>query len=275
MTAIPKKAVARYQKSVSKFQRVLKIAQDRDVNEADTVSIIQDMLSEVFGFDKYLEITSEYAIRGTYCDLAIKIDDKTHYLLEVKAIGLTLKESHLRQVVNYGANHGAQWVVLTNGIIWELYRIRFEQPINCDLVSTINFLDLNPRKIESQEKLLLLSKEGLSKSTREDYYERVQNVNRFVIGAIALSAPIVNAIRRDLRKLVPGLKVEQEEIDEILRTDVLKREVIEGEEASKAANRVRRLMKKAAKKTPPKENKKSTAPKSLSTPSAVEYPEDV
>ena len=58
MVAIPKKALARYQKSVSKFQRVLKVARDRDVNEADTVSIIQDMLAEVFGFDKYMEITS-------------------------------------------------------------------------------------------------------------------------------------------------------------------------------------------------------------------------
>jgi len=259
MATVPKKALDRYMRTVSKFQRVLKIAQDRDVNEADTVSIIQDMLAEVFGFEKYLEITSEFAIRGTYCDLAIKLDGKIQFLIEVKAIGLTLKDSHLRQVVEYGANEGVQWVVLTNGIIWELYRIRFEKPIDHDLVSSFNFLELNPRKAEDQEKLFLLSKKGVSKAVREDYYERVQCVNRFVIGAIVLSEPIVSAIRRDLRKLSSGIKVEATEIDKMLRSEVLKRDVIEGDEADKAASRVRRLSRRQAKRSEnaPKETKSS------------------
>jgi len=28
----------------------------------------------LFGYDKYEEVTGEFAIRGTWCDLAIKID---------------------------------------------------------------------------------------------------------------------------------------------------------------------------------------------------------
>jgi len=102
-------------------------AKDRDINESDTVVIITDMLSNVFGFDKYAEITSELAIRGTFCDLAIKVDGNVKYLIEVKANGLDLKESHLRQAVGYGAQHGIQWVVLTNGIVWELYKFAFRQ----------------------------------------------------------------------------------------------------------------------------------------------------
>jgi predicted type IV restriction endonuclease len=249
MSTIPKKVIERYIKTVPKFQRALKIASDRDVNEADTVSITQDMLAEVFGFEKYIEITSEYAIRGTYCDLAIKTDDKIQYLLEVKAIGITLKSSHLRQAVDYGANHGVQWVVLTNGIIWDLYRIRFERPIDYDLVSSINFLDLNPRKAEDQQKLFLLSKKGLSKSVREDYYERVQSVNRFVIGAIILNENIVGAIRREIKKLATGIKVEDKEVEQILRNEVLKRDVIEGDEASKALSRVHKITRKMARRS--------------------------
>jgi len=38
------------------------------------VFIIRDMLAEVFGYDELLDITSEFAIKGTYCDLAIKLD---------------------------------------------------------------------------------------------------------------------------------------------------------------------------------------------------------
>jgi len=249
MTYIPKMVIDRYIKSIPKFQRVLQVAKDRDVNEADTVSIIQDMLAEVFGFEKYIEITGEYAIRSTYCDLAIKMDDKIQYLIEVKAIGLTLKALHLRQVIDYGANHGVQWVVLTNGILWELYRIRFERPIDYDLVSSFNFFELNPKKAEDQETLFLLSKKGISKSVRDDYYERIQSINRFVIGAIILNKNIIAAIKRDIRKVASGIKVDDKEIEQIIRSDVLKRDVIEGDEASKASKHVHSALKKA---TPPK-----------------------
>jgi hypothetical protein len=260
MAQIPKKVIERYLKAVPKFQRVLKGARDRDVNEADTVSIIQDMLAEVFGFEKYLDITSEYAIRGTYCDLAIKMDDKIQYLLEVKAIGLALKAAHLRQALDYGANHGVQWVVMTNGIQWELHRIRFERPIDHDLVSSFDFLELNPRKSDDQQKLFLLSKKGLNKSLRENYYERVQSVNRFVIGALVLSPGVVGAIRRELKKLASGIKVDDKEIEQILRNEILKRDVIEGDDASKAMSRVRRIARKPPKRTPNKA-KKAEEPK--------------
>ena len=248
MATIPKKVTNRYTKSVSKFQRILKIAHDKDINEADTVSIIQDILAEVFGFKKYMEITSEYAIRNMYCDLAIKIEDKIQYLIEVKAIGLNLKDHHLRQAINYGVNKGVQWIVLTNGIIWELYKIRFEKPISYDLVSSLKFLEVNPRKKDDQEKLFLLSKEGISKSIREEFYEKVQSVNRFFVGAIILNSSVINVIQKNIKELSSGLKVREEEIEKILRNEVLKRDTIEGEEASKAIKKVKRFLQKKSKK---------------------------
>lgn len=84
MIYIPKKIGSRITKNISKFQRVLKLARKKDINESDTVAIVIDMLHEIFGYEKYLEITSELTIRGTYCDLAIKLDEKFAYLIEGK-----------------------------------------------------------------------------------------------------------------------------------------------------------------------------------------------
>jgi len=234
MVTIPKKVSDRFIKNINKFQKVLKNASDRDVNEADTVTIVADILDEIFGFDKYSEITSEFAIRSTYCDLAVKIKDDIKYLIEVKAIGLTLKEQHLRQAVDYGANKGVQWVVLTNGLIWEIYNIRLEKSLQYDKVCTIDFLNINPRKLEDQEILFLLCKEGLSKAVIEEYQERIKILNRFVIGAVVLNSPTLELIRRELRRMTPGLRVDTSEIETILRNEVLKREVIEGEVAKEA-----------------------------------------
>ncbi len=187
MPNIPKKVIDRFTKTVPKFQKVFHIAKDRDVNESDTVAILQDVLAEVFGYDKYLEITREFAIRSTYCDLAIRVDDKVQFLVEAKAIGIDLKETHMRQAIDYGANHGIQWVMLTNGLQWRVYRIRFEQPVNYDLICSLDIFSVNPKNEKDQECLYLLSREGLAKNVRDEYYEKVQSVNRFIIGSLILS----------------------------------------------------------------------------------------
>ncbi len=244
MVKIPKKVSDRLTKEINKFQKVLKTAKDRDVNESDTVTIITDMLARVFGFDKYTELTSEQAIRGTFCDLAIKLDGKIKFLIEVKAIGLTLKENHLRQAIGYGATQGIQWVVLTNGIDWEIYKIKFEKPVDHDLVCSFDFTELNSRKQDDQDKVFLLCKEGIAKAAIEEFHDHIQSVNRFMVGAIILSDPIVSLIRRELRKVSSGVMVTEEEIVSILNSDVLKRDVVQGESAEEALKRVKKALKK-------------------------------
>lgn len=246
---VPKRVADRFVRTVSRFQQVLRTAKDRDVNESDTVSIIKDVLAEVFGYDKYVDVTSEFAIRGTFCDLAVKIDGKVEYLIEAKAVGLDLKENHLRQAIEYGANNGVQWVILTNGICWNVYKIRFEKPISYDLVCAINLLDLDPKNAEHQEKLFIICKEGLSKDAREEFHEKLLVVNRFILGALVLSEEVVMMIRRELRKLSDGVLVDPDEIRKVLSAEVLKRDVIEGEDAAKAQARIRRFYAKAVRRS--------------------------
>jgi hypothetical protein len=61
MANIPQKVSERLVAGIKKFQPILTLAQSHDANESDTVIIITDMLSEIFGYDKYSEITSEKA----------------------------------------------------------------------------------------------------------------------------------------------------------------------------------------------------------------------
>ena len=63
---VPDRIATRISAGLRKYQKVFQQARDRDINESDTLVIIADFLSEVLGFDKYSEITTEFAIRGTY-----------------------------------------------------------------------------------------------------------------------------------------------------------------------------------------------------------------
>src|SRR5262245_21613832 len=124
--AIPKKVVERLVAGIKRYQPILAAAKSRDVGEADTVTIVKAMLADAFGYDKYSEVTSEFSIRGTFCDLATKLDGQLQTLIEVKAIGLELKAMHVKQAVDYAANQGVDWVLLTNGMCWRIYHIVLE-----------------------------------------------------------------------------------------------------------------------------------------------------
>ena len=237
---------------ITKFKRVFAQAKSRDVNESDTVSILEDTFAEVFGYDKYFELTKEFVIRGTYCDLAVKVDEKVQFLIEVKAIGITLKQSHIKQAIDYGANKGISWVILTNGINWRIYKIKFEKPINFELIEEFNFLDLDKNNENDLDILYILTKEGLAKNEREEYYEKIQTVNRYIVGNIILQEPVIKSIRRELRKFAEGLRVEDSELVSIIKDEVIKRELQDSDKGKEAELKLKKYYKKLSrKKTPP------------------------
>lgn len=257
---IPQVVLKRLKEQVPRFQKVLEAAKSRDVNEADTVVIITDMLEQVFGMDKYTELTREHAIKGTYVDLAVKIDSKIQYLIEVKAIGLDLKENHIRQAVDYAAKEGVQWVVLTNGVIWEVHRVHVSGQVTNEEVVRFNFLELSSRRESDIETLFLLCRKGIGRDLMDDYYEKRQACNRFVIGALLSSEPIAAHVRRMLRSITPGLKVTTEEVRAVINGEVMKRDIRESEQGTETQKKVTRELAKLEreqqrakkKKQPPK-----------------------
>lgn len=244
MASIPTKVQDRLVNAIKRFQPVLQSAKTRDVNESDTVIIVTDLLSEAFGFDKYSEITSEFTIRGTYCDLATKVDNKVQYLIEVKAIGLELKDHFVKQAVDYAANQGIDWVVLTNGNLWKIYKVGFSKPITQEIVCEYEFLNLNHKNQDDLDTLFLLTKEGWSKNHIETYHAQKQVLSKFFIATILLSDGIISTVKRELRKLSPDIKVTDEQVFNVIQQEVLKREVIEGEKVEEAKRVISRAQAK-------------------------------
>jgi hypothetical protein len=98
--AVSAKVAARITAQLKKYQPILRDARQRDINEPDTVAIITSILADVLGYDKFKEVSSQHAIRGTYADLVITVDEKKRFLIEAKAINAELKDSHVTQAIN-------------------------------------------------------------------------------------------------------------------------------------------------------------------------------
>ncbi|HCL06019.1 MAG TPA: hypothetical protein DHW64_08675 [Chitinophagaceae bacterium] len=98
----------------------------KELDESGTRIMINRFLSDVLGYKQLEEIKTEYMIKGTYADYVIQVNKTRHFLVEVKALSFQLSEKHLRQTVNYGANEGIEYALLTNGKNFEFYKIIFE-----------------------------------------------------------------------------------------------------------------------------------------------------
>ena len=270
MATMPKKVTERIIAGIKRFQPILTAAKARDVGETDTVTIIKDMLADVFGYDKYSELTSEFAIRGTYCDLAIRLDNHVMTLIEVKAIGIELKESHVKQAVDYAANQGVDWVLLTNGVRWCVYRVQFTRPINQELIVDINFQTLDPKSESDVETLFLWCKEGWVRSALGDFHTQKQALSRFFLSATLLSDPVLEVVRRELRRVSPDVKITVEQIRAVLTDEVLKRDVIEGEKAEEAKKKIAKASGTLLRATKPadKDSAASDSSPPASTPEA-------
>lgn len=249
-TKIPKKVQDRLVAGLRRYQPIVRRLKERDVSEADTVTVIKDMLCDIFGYDKYTELTSEQQIRGTYCDLAVRVGEKIHYLAEVKAAGSTLSDAHLRQAVNYGAHHGIEWVILTNAITWKVYRIKFAQPIAWDEVCCFDMGQISGRSNDDLSKLYMLSRESVSTDVLNAFHRQSQILNRYVTAELLQSEAVLGLLRKEFRRLF-DMKTSPEELRGILVTDVIKRDTLDGDASTAAKAAIKKanstLARKAAK----------------------------
>ena len=166
-------------------------------------------------------------------------------LIEVKAVGITLRDNHVKQAVDYAANQGVEWVILTNGQHWKVFSVSFSKPISADLVLDLYILSMSHSDEDAIEDLYLLSKEVVQRSGLDAYNDQLKVRNKFNLAALILSDPILHTIRRELKRISPDVRISVEEIKAALGHEVIKRDAIEGDKAVEAQRLVSRAASKA------------------------------
>jgi len=207
------------------------------------------MLADLFGYKKLDEITAQFPIEHTKCDLAVRLDDQIKMLVEVKAVGHKLKDPHAAQAVNYAAHSPVvKWVLLTNAHTWRAYSVTNDKPIRQDLVVEIDFLTVNHKSDEDIDRLFLLCKEGWAASAIDEYENQRRALCRFMVGAAILSDEGLMGIRKALQRAADdGVKISDEDVKAVIESEVIKREILEDPRADDARRKVNRAAKELLK----------------------------
>lgn len=170
-----------------------------ELDESATRLMVNSLLTDVFGFIELEEIKTEYRIRGEYADYIIQLARKKHFVVEVKAIQLDLNEKHLRQSVNYAANEGIEWIILTNGKQVELYKVLFSKPINSRKIFEFD-LSIDADLKKAAEFLIYLTKRSVLKNELCDFWKRFEALEPVQLSKQLYDIEVVRFLKKVLKK---------------------------------------------------------------------------
>ena len=225
--ALPKwESVARERMkgAIKKFSKPLADLFARDANEGDTRLLVTDMLCEGFGLDKYTELTTEYRVKGEFADYGIRLDKELIAFLEVKRVTTKLAAKHLRQVETYAVNEGVEWVILTSGVVWQVYHITGGLPIVVDLALDVDLFG-EETMVQKANQLYYLTKESLKRHQIDTLWQARRATSPKSLAKVLRSDAVVTAMRKELKRTT-GQSVTDLEIVRLLNETVLRPECL-------------------------------------------------
>ena len=181
-----------------------------ELDESGTRLMINTFLTDVLGFAPIEEVKTEYMIRGTYADYVIQTKGIRQFLVEVKALSFALSHNHLRQAINYGANEGIEWALLTNGKCFEFYKILFNKPIESRKVFSIDLSDSSQLK-NCVEVIQYIHKDSIDNKGLPLLWNKTCALDPLNVAGLLFAPSVTNFIKKTLKNKFKG-KFSDEEI---------------------------------------------------------------
>jgi hypothetical protein len=217
-------ARARTRTAIRRFGKPLVDLLERDANEGDTRLLVTDFLCEGLGFDKYEDLTTEYQVKGEFADYGVRIDRQLIAFIEVKRCTQKLNMRHLRQVQMYAVNEGVEWIILTNGQVWQVYHLTGGLPLIIDLALEVDLLS-EASLAQKADGLFHLSKEALKRRLLDDLWKAKAATAPKSLSGVLLSEVVVDAVRKELRRKT-GYNGDVAELTRALREEVIRTEAL-------------------------------------------------
>jgi predicted type IV restriction endonuclease len=195
-------------KPLKKFIPHLIAARDQNLNEADIVVRLIKLLEDVLGYDGLSEITREMNMKDKYVDLAVKIDGTIKFLIEAKSAGTDLRDRHIEQAERYAAENNIRWVLLTNGTVWNLYHLTFEEGIEYARAFSV---DITTDLDQCAECIGLLHRNSVRKNGLDDFWDHRVALGPASIGRALFHENTLRLMRREIRRK-EGLAVDEEDL---------------------------------------------------------------
>jgi hypothetical protein len=187
-----------------------------ELDESGTRLMINYFLTEVLGFIPIEEVKTEYMIKGTYADYVVQTKGLRHFLVEVKSLSFDLSGKHLRQAINYGANEGIEYALLTNGKKFDFYKIILSKSIEEIKVFSLDLSNATELK-NCLNVLQYLHRDSVLDKGLHQLWNKTIALDPRNIAGLLYTQPVLNFIKRVLKKKFRNNFSDEEIINSINR----------------------------------------------------------
>ncbi|WP_028648673.1 hypothetical protein [Nocardiopsis sp. CNT312] len=209
---------------------------EREANEGDTRMLVADFLSVGMNYSKYQDLTTQFRTGSESVDYAIVREGELFAPVEVKGISQDLDVRNILTARKVAAEHGAEWIVLTNGRHWKAYHLRPDEDgeghravpiVEVDLLDA----DAYDRNLDA---LFHLTHEAVEHGRLDALRRWNEALEAAPLAEIVRSEAVVEAIRAGLREATehPGHTGDTEQVLHALTGQVIAGGLLRDEEAS-------------------------------------------
>ena len=189
----------------------------RDADEDDTRLLVTGILRDGLGYSQH-DLTADYQITGEFAGYGVRIAGRLAAFIEVKRAAAGLSPQHLRRTEMHAASEGAEWVILTNGQVWQAWHLTPGPPAVLDMVLEA---DLLAGDGPAADALFHLSKEAFKHHVIDGLWRVRAATSATSLGTVITSDPVIGQIRKELRRRT-GHDVDPAELSDLIRSSVLR-----------------------------------------------------
>ena len=229
MMKIPSKIKSAIGLELKRFFPVIQNLKSRGTgtSEDDSRIVLNDILNDVLGYDKYTELKTEQREKAGRLDYVVKLTegpyaskkDKIDCVVEAKAIYQDLTRKYVEQTLTYCLTTNTKYFMLTNVRQWHLYKIKPAQKEtrpDAELIHEVDFTQPNNMEALAEEFYILSRASYLAGNwERVATLKRATNVND--IFTILLSQKAIKLVTKLLGD-IHGVKIPEELVGEIIET---------------------------------------------------------
>lgn len=185
-------------RELKKYLPFLLQAKKDNLNEADTSQRVFKVFEDVLGYNPMTDIAKEMRQRCKYIDLTVKIEGAIKFLVEVKPAASTIKAKYVDQGELYASEGNIQWVLLTNGVDWNLYHLTFGKGVQYECAFAVT---LSEETIgQCAEMIGLLHRSSIKSGEHNEFWRKLTALSPESIGRALFTEPALRFIRRDIRR---------------------------------------------------------------------------
>jgi hypothetical protein len=206
--------------AIGRYTRPLAGLVARDADEADTRRLVTGFLRDGLGYRQHGDLTTEYRVTGEFTGYGVRAARRPAAFIEIKRATTRLAAKHLRQAETCAVSEGAGWIILTNGPVWQAWHLTPGVPVVLDSVLEVDLLGEDD-PVQQADALFHLSKEAFRHHVIDGLWRARAATTAASIGAVITSGPVIDQIRKELRRQT-GHNMDPAELSDLIKSSVLR-----------------------------------------------------